>query len=279
MGAWGAGIFSNDTALDIKQEYQTLLAFGTPEEEAYELIKKEYMCESDGETDVEFWFTVATMQHKYGILLPEVRDTTLRCIDGGWDEVEWQGGDKRTLREREKVRNDLKEKLLAPPLPRKKVPKPRIQKPRWQVGDVIASQIVCPEYKDKWYYNKYVLYRVHRLERSGLSNLKPDLAYNEWVHGLLYNWIGDELPEPSLLEILDYHWYQLMNVERPVLANYGLFWIPRNERYTLFHRDPDSVMPSKDEIYAYDRSAFSVFSFLEGYSDHFKIIYNKYKNL
>jgi len=155
MGAWGASIFSNDIALDIKQEYQTLLAFGMPEDEAYQLVKKSFLTEDD---DVEFWFTMAALQHKYGILMPE--EKALRCIDEGSDELMWEGADKRDLKAREKVRKDLKEKLLAPPLPRKKVPKPYMQKPRWQVGDVIASQIVCPTFRDKWYFDKYVLYLV-----------------------------------------------------------------------------------------------------------------------
>ena len=40
MGTWGTAIFDDDFALDIKNEYQTLLAFGTPEQEAFELVKK-----------------------------------------------------------------------------------------------------------------------------------------------------------------------------------------------------------------------------------------------
>ena len=173
MGAWGAGLYSNDSGLDIKQDYQTLLAFGTPEDEAYELVKKAHLCDDD---DVEFWFTVADIQQKYGMLSQEVKENTLRVIAGGFDELDWEGADNRTLKARAKVREDLKARLLAPPLPKRKVPKPGIEKPRWQVGDVIASQIVCPTYKDKWYYKKYVLYQVYHLERSGVSSLKPDLA-------------------------------------------------------------------------------------------------------
>ena len=79
MGAWGTGIFSNDIALDIKREYQVLLAFDTLEE-AYRIVKARYEPSKD---DVEFWFAMAAMQHKYGILLLEVKENALYCIEQG----------------------------------------------------------------------------------------------------------------------------------------------------------------------------------------------------
>ena len=188
MGSWGVGIFSNDIALDIKAEYQTLLAFGTPSEKAYQLIKEAFSPEEDG---VEFWFAMAEIQCKYGILHPDVKQHALDCIDNGHDEARWEGAEPKILKDREKIRMQLKEKLLADQLPRKKVPKPSVQKPRWQVGDIISSRIVCKTYSEKWFYNKYVLYRVTHLKRSEKSLIIPGLAYDEWVTGDLYNWIGD----------------------------------------------------------------------------------------
>jgi len=270
MGAWGAGIFDNDCALDIKQDYQALLAFDTPEEEAYQLVKQTYLEDVD---DVDFWFTMATIQQKYGILMPEVTENTLRCITSGLDELDWKGADKQTLKAREKVRNDLKEKLLAPPLPKRKVPKPRIQKPRWQIGDVIVSQIVCPTFKDKWYYNKYVLYRVVQLDRYSISSLKPDLAYSEHAYGALYNWIGDDVPDPSILNTLSYH--RNPGWENKMLL-IGLSWIPRLERFALFQHDCASPMPPDNDIILYGAGS-NIFSMLSAFGADFKMLYEKFK--
>lgn len=69
MGSWGAGIFQDDSTLDLKTEYQALLAFGTPEEESYQLVKGRFyndFCQCGFESD--FWYAMAVIQHKYGIL-------------------------------------------------------------------------------------------------------------------------------------------------------------------------------------------------------------------
>ena len=63
MGTWGTGMYDDDTALDIKQEYQALLAYGVPEEEAFKLLKTEYA----GVNDSVFWLVIASIQQKYGI--------------------------------------------------------------------------------------------------------------------------------------------------------------------------------------------------------------------
>ena len=48
MGAWGTSIFSDDFAMDVKGKYQVLLAFGTPEEDAFNLTKEYFL--RDGES-------------------------------------------------------------------------------------------------------------------------------------------------------------------------------------------------------------------------------------
>ena len=332
MGAWGTGIFSNDTASDLKTAYQALLAFGTPEDEAYQLIfdkyinakvdvrelfernkqefirnfesglltkeyfdanyekhygysvaedvikeyDKVYNRQGEDEDHVDFWFAVAAIQVKYGILMDEVKERALRCIDEGFDELMWEDADKRDLKAREKVRNKLKADLLAPPLPKRKVPKPRISKPRWQIGDVVISQIVCPDYKDKWFYNKYVLYRVIRLDRSSVTMIKPDLAYDEWVYGALYNWIGDEPPAPEILDGLDY--YRCTYYERGhKVETFSMYWIPRNQRFTLFQRGTNHPLPAEDDvhIHATGNNIFSVMS--SSYEELFKSLYEQFK--
>jgi len=345
MGAWGTSIFSNDIALDIKREYQTLLAFGTPEDEAYQLVKDKFllgkgeelgmaqmiirmlndgkpeermaliaknyfgcdnaleilrqwqalvasgMSEEDAfdvvkihfmrksihdEDDPDFWFAMAAIQQKYGILLPEVKDNALRCIDDGVDARNWEGAEKKVIKAREKVLADLKEKLLAPPLPKRKLSKPSIQKPRWQIGDIVASQMVSSVDTNEWFYNKYVLYRVVQLERTSVSLLKPDLAYDEWVHGALYNWIGDELPTQFVLEELDFYRcdiYDMVNKIEPM----SMYWIPRYERFTLFQRDGNYSMPNENDIH-FHATGNNIFSVLSRIDSPFKSLYEKYKS-
>ena len=277
MGAWGTGILSNDYALDIKTDYQALLAFGTPKEEAYRLVKECYL--EDPDEDVEFWFFMAAYQYKYGILEPEVKENALKCINDGLDEPLWEGADKRTLKSREKVRQDLKAMLLSPPLPIKKVPKPYVEKPRWQIGDIILSRIVSKYSKEQgdWYYNKYVLYRVTELDRRNVSTLLPGLAINEWVKGVAYDWIGDEPPDVKILEDLKYFVPAQRSKDRK-LANFALDWIPRNQKFSLFAREHPSSMPNKSDI-EITAAGTNISREMEMDPDHFKSLYEKYRSI
>ena len=270
MGAWGAAIFSNDIALDIRREYQALLAFGTPKDEAYQLIKEDYRPTLD---DVNFWFTIATIQHKYGLLLPEVKENTLRLIDSGVDEYIWHDSGKRAARE--KVRQKLKKDLLSPLRTESKVPKPRIEKARWSEGDIILSEITAKIGKAEWGYGKYVSDKVLWIETTELSLLKPGLACNSWPFAALYNWIGDEPPDLSVIESLDFfnesNWRDGNRVV-PI----GLSWIPKLEKLTLFKKGDTNYAPQKHEM-IHSATGSNIFSVLNVASEHFKALYEKHK--
>jgi len=281
MGAWGMGIFDDDTALDISGEYKALLAFGTSEDEAYQLVKDDFLKDMVGtEGEGLFWIVMAAVQQKYGILLPEVKENALRVIDNGEDftlqEVKGYDSD---YKKREKALNGLKEKLLAPPLPKKKISKPSYSKPRWKLGDVVLSQIVCPAYKDKsWFYNKYVLYRVSYLKRTSVSCIKPDLAYYERVCSGLYNWIGDRIPDLSIIKNLDYCTYKY-NYGQPEHHLFSMSWIPRNQKYTLFQRGCEYPMPPpSSESVVKNNSTGNIFTLLEYYGENFKALYDRFKS-
>ena len=77
MGAWGARLYENDTALDIKDRFADLRKGKTVQQITNELIE-EYTCELD---DVfcapVFWFALADTQWNLGRLLPEVKEQAL----------------------------------------------------------------------------------------------------------------------------------------------------------------------------------------------------------
>ena len=277
MGAWGAGIFSDDTTLDIKDEYQALLAFGTPEDEAYQLVKGSFLPDLyGGDEESLFWFAVGTIQQKYGILTDEVRENTILCIDSGEDLKNWEDGDPKSLKKREKVLVELREKLLAPPLPKKKVPKPSsYSKPKWKIGDLVASQIVSTYDKDKWFFNKYILYRVARIDTSPLSFLKPDLAYNEYAYGALYDWVGDEIPDMSVIENLPYYkQIQIYRTQEYSIPLMSMSWVSRIKHFTLLQRNCEYPMPKQDEIVPKSREN----PLAEiNYNPHFKELYERLK--
>jgi hypothetical protein len=271
MGAWGTAIFSDDEALDIKQEYQTLLAFGTPEDEAFELVKKYFEIDENDDDESVFWLAIATLQEKYGILMPEVRDKTIKIIDSGVDLELWEDSDKRDFENRKKVLEDVKTKLLSPNTERQKIPKPTIQKRRFGLGDIVISQIVLKECDDKWWHNKYVLFKVTQQYRTELSRLKPELAFNTWSDGLLFDWIGDYIPTEEEIKSLPIYDNETVHM---------LYWIPKN--YTLKMlisanaKAEDVPFETSDNVF-WTNNQTTIFSVLDDNDEHFREVYEKYK--
>jgi hypothetical protein len=285
MGAWGTAIFSDDFALDVKGEYQTLLAFGTPEDKAFNLTKKYFFNEGIEGTEDEpvFWLAIASIQQRYGILSAEVKEAAIHYIDGGSAMQIWEeSASQKDIKKRKQVLDNLKKLLIDSPLHKKKVPKPdSYSKPRWQIGDLVLSQIAPNANDGYWYINKYVLYRVVKINQEPLSNIAPDLAYCEFAYGVLYDWIGDEVPNVSIVKDLSYFKRNNDNWSLTKNTPFGIYllsmdWIPRNERFTLLQRDCEHPMPSAEEICADNGSPNILGLFNPSKSgDYFKELYEK----
>ena len=172
MGTWKTAIFSDDFTSDVKKEYQTLLAFGIPRDRALVLLTDYFKINILHNDNCRFWFAVAAVQVKYNILDRDVADRVKRS---------------KVL---EKLKCQLSDYDYS--LPPKKIPKPKIYKENWQLGDVLSYQLVnC---KDKSYYKMYVGLHVVRMECTPLSHIIPDLICDEWSTVAMFNYISKEKP-------------------------------------------------------------------------------------
>lgn len=67
MGAWGTGLYSNDSACDIRGDYIDKLKRGKTNDEAtQELINSNRDIMGDVEEEPLFWFALADTQWNYG---------------------------------------------------------------------------------------------------------------------------------------------------------------------------------------------------------------------
>lgn len=143
MGSWGASIFSDDTAADVRDEFTDLIGEGlTPRDATRRLIQSHADTLSDREDDaVAFWLGLATTQWKLGRLLPMVRKRALAIITSGADLRRWEGLPPGFLKERGKHLAGLREKLLGPmPAPRK-VPRRRKCETDFRPGDIVLYRL------------------------------------------------------------------------------------------------------------------------------------------
>jgi hypothetical protein len=96
---WGAGLFSDDVACDIRDQYCQLLEDGAEDGAATRLTLEKfqlYLEESDSIALIAF----AVTQSKLGRLEPDIRDRALAIIDTGADLAAWERENPKLLPKR-----------------------------------------------------------------------------------------------------------------------------------------------------------------------------------
>ena len=154
MGAWGSGLYQNDTALDVKDEFEKLFNDGKSVQEITDGLTAEFESIMDCADEAPlFWLALADTQWKFGVLLPDVKENALRWID----ELKSQAADTPDEAKQRKALENLQAKLLSPLPPVKKPKKKRIYKCEWKIGDVFAYQLESELAKERGLYGRYFL--------------------------------------------------------------------------------------------------------------------------
>jgi hypothetical protein len=140
MGAWGTAIFSDDTALDIRDEWRDAILDGLSTGEATARLVKSFedTLREGEDTEKLFWIALAAAQFETGRLLPEIGERALEIIDAGGDVARWrEDGDEVLARQRARVLQRLASKLRGPrPKPKRLRRQPAFSVP-FDVGDVV----------------------------------------------------------------------------------------------------------------------------------------------
>lgn len=117
MGAWGAGLYSNDIALDLRGTVAAVCRLPLDGAEIVAFLEGLHpgAADPDDEDHTTFWLVLADQLHRRGIASP-ARDRALEVIANGSDlavlaELEMSAAD---LRKRERVLAELAERLNAP---------------------------------------------------------------------------------------------------------------------------------------------------------------------
>jgi hypothetical protein len=131
MGAWGTGIFSDDTASDIRDEWRDAVLDGLDSDAATDRLLESFSDLLDDPTDEEadnekpFWIALAAAQMETGRLAPGVRDRALEIISSGGDVERWlEDGDEVSARQRERARARAFGRQIARPPAEAEAPAP-----------------------------------------------------------------------------------------------------------------------------------------------------------
>ncbi|MSU88652.1 hypothetical protein GE300_03335 [Rhodobacteraceae bacterium 2CG4] len=87
MGAWGTGLYDDDTACDVRARFREIARLPVPPAEVAARMAREFgMGEAPhAEEEVDFWLALADRFHRYGIDHPPVMATARGIIDSGAD--------------------------------------------------------------------------------------------------------------------------------------------------------------------------------------------------
>lgn len=206
MGTWSVSVTGNDTAQDLKKEYQAAF-FCNDVETALEKIDKYVraeFCNEDDEEWCNYIYSLAEFMWKKGILTDAVRDRAVVMIDGGAGLDIWAEEGEKMLAKRKKALSEFREKLLSPQPAKKKIKVDLYLKPIFETGDVVAIQLRT---KDKYYIpecvlseeeframdGKYVVLRKTFDDVSYTSRVEPNVK-DIWAVFQLYGKVFDKVP-------------------------------------------------------------------------------------
>lgn len=221
MGSWGAGISGNDTAMDLRSEYQAAFYYFDVETALQKIdayVRNEGFDESDPGEWCDYYYSLADFMWKKGILTEAVRDRALGMIDAGFGLDIWEESGKAALRERKKVLETFREKLCSEQPAKKKIRISLYMKPVFETGDVVAFQLqtrdqtYLPPDDPRWWlrsrfdeaffracHGKWVVMRKAFDHVSYRSSIVPEVR-NIWPRFQLYGILFDECPTMEMLK-------------------------------------------------------------------------------
>lgn len=222
MGAWGTGIFQDDTACDIRDEYKQLLGEGLGAPEAKVRILAAYKSSfDDPDESTVAWLALAAAQWKLGRLDADTLEHALQVIDSGNDLKRWNV-DAKDRAKRQTVLDKLRAQITSPQPAEKKVTRERKCECNWQVGELVAWRLDS---------GRQIILRVIGLK----TDKGGTYPYCEFL-----DWIGNDLPPQDVLGSLDKKWGKTQfghDVKQLMVVGMNRKWAARAQRLNL-HSSP-----------------------------------------
>ena len=197
MAKWESEFLLSDIGDKVQNEYRRVLSVGIDDDEAERLVI-EQIIEPEVQKDIEneqMWLTLALCQWRYGRLSARVKAKAESLSSRTFKGIS------------ERAMAMLVDTLNSPMPERKKIRKPTVHHCPWPVGSLLAYRIISSEVPwvaQSKYYGKYVLLRIITIVRQPVSWLAPEARWNEQMVVGMYNWVGDTIPDPGIVNSLQY---------------------------------------------------------------------------
>ena len=145
MGVWGTGIFSDDNASDLREDYRRLIGEGISGPDATDRLLKEWSPEGDPALEPVFWLALAVTQWSCGRLEERVKAKALGVIEDGSAIAQWRGGGNLE-RKRQAVLDATRKKLESPQPEARPIKKKVLATCDWERGELIAYRLLSGDW-------------------------------------------------------------------------------------------------------------------------------------
>ncbi len=142
MGAWGAGLFQNDTAADIRDYFREVAKAPVSDQQVLDKLLEQFPAADPQDEDYTVtWLALADLFHEHGMEVPSLCERALAIIESGADDAMSEALEM-SVRDRTKraaLLAGLAEKWRQPnPAPKRRAMASKAQKHAVSVGDIWA---------------------------------------------------------------------------------------------------------------------------------------------
>ena len=233
MGTWGTGIYSNDTAEDVRDACKDIFAVYDVNEGCKILFQsfKELLEQDFIDNDcASFWYALSDWLWKHGMLTEFVKDKALSLLSSYAGIEEWEeANEPKNVLKRRKVLDDLKIQLQKEQ-PFLKKPKLHLVKPKHKPGDIIVFKATdfIDEWDSSWHIENLTIpymFLDRSIADSSYENVNGYNAHGKFMAILC---VGSNKVKHSeyLSEAFDeyssYVWYDYLSEEKPCVAKLQL---------------------------------------------------------
>lgn len=267
MGAWDCNITGNDTAQDLRTEYKAAFYYNDVEialKKINNYVREDGFDESDESVWCDYYYSLADFMWSKGIFTDDVKNKTLKMIDGGFGLEIWKESGESTLNSRKKVLQKFRSKITSPQPPKKKITFNIQTKPIFEQGDIITFQL---QTENKVYTGnqknvnqsdfkkadgKYLVVRKIYDICSWSSRIEPSVK-NLWSAFQLYDKLFGE--PPKLNDVIDLNTVEFnlpnsnafdvsdgINHDGIFLCESNLFYF-RKRKYKLLGNSQNNIEP------------------------------------
>lgn len=238
MGAWSTSITGNDTAQDLKSEYQAAFYYNDVDTALAKIDAYVRQCgidESDEEEWCNYCYSLADYMWKHGILTDKIRDYVIYLIDSDFGLELWAESGSKILAKRKNALAEFRKRITIDQPPKKKIKINLYMTPIFEVGDLVAIQLKTADkhyiekskFTEETFRNcdgKYIVLRKVCDDISYVSSIEPSVR-DIWVRFQLYKKVFDTCPTVEELDKIP--WASTENTNGSFICESSMFYFKK----------------------------------------------------